>query len=106
MFFFREQGGLGQLHGDGDGALLPFRGELCGAPAVQRDVQVIPVGAVLGLPVPDVPVHGGAQPFIQVSFLRGTVSDGDLFLPSADALARSSMALHEWLGILMQRAGR
>ena len=29
-----------------------------------------------------------------------------LFLPSADALARSSMALHEWLGILMQRAGR
>ena len=29
-----------------------------------------------------------------------------LFLPSADALARSNMALHEWLGILMQRAGR
>ena len=25
--FCREQGGLGQLHGDGDGALLPCRGE-------------------------------------------------------------------------------
>ena len=82
--FFRQEGGLRQLHGDGGGALLPFGGELSGVSAVQRDVQVIPVGAVLGLSVPDVPVHGGAQPFIQVSFLRGTVSDGDLFLPSAD----------------------
>ena len=88
--FFREQGGLGQLHGDGDGALLPFRGELCGAPAVQRDVQVVPVGAVLGLPVPDVPVHGGAQPFIQVPFLRGAIGHGHLFLPSADAAVGES----------------
>lgn len=29
-----------------------------------------------------------------------------LLLPSAGALARSSMALHEWLGILVQRYGR
>lgn len=82
--FFRQEGGLCQLHGDGGGALLPFGSELSGVSAVQRDVQVIPVGAVLGLSVPDVPVHGGAQPFIQVSFLRGSVSDGDLFLPSSD----------------------
>ena len=94
--FFRQEGGLRQLHGDGGGALLPFGSELSGVSAVQRDVQVIPVGAVLGLSVPDVPVHGGAQPFIQVSFLRGAVSDGDLFLPSADiAVGQGDMGRQE-----------
>ena len=44
-----REGGLRQLHGDGGGAPLPFGSELSGVSAVQRDVQVIPVGAVLGL---------------------------------------------------------
>lgn len=82
--FFRQQGRLGQLHGNGDGALLPFRGILGGAPAVERHVQVIPVRAVLGLSVPDVPFQGGAEPFVQVPFFRGAVGHVHLFLSAAD----------------------
>ena len=40
---FAQEGGLGEFEGEGDGALLAFRGELPGRPIVEQQLKIVAV---------------------------------------------------------------